>query len=101
MRSRKLDSALKTRLDIRFLSKKKFSKVIYKDKYQIVDIRWKHQYNKNHVLFATTFTPTNFQYQFAQKLNKHNKIIIMGDWHRMVRFYRMLDFAQYKVYLLK
>jgi hypothetical protein len=25
----------------------------------------------------------------------------MGDWRKMVRFYRILDFANYKVYLLK
>ncbi|MDR2369103.1 MAG: hypothetical protein LBD63_00550 [Mycoplasmataceae bacterium] len=101
MRSRKLDTILKTRLDIKFLAKEKFNKYVYKDNYQIADIRWTHQYNKNHILFVSHFTPVNFQYQYSQKLNKKAKIIIMGDWRKMVRFYRILDFANYKVYLLK
>jgi hypothetical protein len=39
MRSRKLDTILKTRLDIKFLAKEKFNKYVYKDNYQIADIR--------------------------------------------------------------
>ncbi|MDR0674996.1 MAG: rhodanese-like domain-containing protein [Mycoplasmataceae bacterium] len=101
MRSRKFDNPFKTRLDIKFLSKKKFNKYVYKDGYQIVDIRWDYQYNKNHILFSSHFTPTNFKYQYEQKLNKNSKIIIIGNWRNMVRFYRILDFANYKVYLLK
>jgi hypothetical protein len=78
MKSRKFDSPFKTHTDIKFLSKKKFNKYVYKDGYQVVDIRWTHQYNKNHILFATHFTPINFIHQYKTKLNKKAKIILIG-----------------------
>jgi hypothetical protein len=79
MINRKLDSPLRTRLNIRFVPKDKLNKIVYKDKYQIVQICWDHLYRKNHILFTTHFTPMNFRYQYQEKLNHNSKIIILGD----------------------
>ncbi|MDR0739960.1 MAG: hypothetical protein LBF00_03725 [Mycoplasmataceae bacterium] len=101
MRSRKLDSPLKTRLDIRFIAQNKINKIISRDKYQVVQICWHHVYRQNHIPFAVHFTPMNFIHQYKNKLNLDSKIVIVGNWKKMVKFYRVLDFANYNVYLLK
>ncbi|MDR3257193.1 MAG: hypothetical protein LBT17_00155 [Mycoplasmataceae bacterium] len=101
MRQRILDTSFKTKLNINFISKKKFNSILNNSNYQVVEINWDHQYRKNHILFSTHFTATNFQYQYAKKLDITKKIILFGEWRKLTRFYRILDFNSYKVYLVK
>jgi hypothetical protein len=79
MRTRALDSPLRTRLDINFISKKRFNHILGNDNYQIVEINWDHQYRKNHILFSAHFTATNFKYQYKKKLDANKKIILFGE----------------------
>jgi hypothetical protein len=34
-------------------------------------------------------------------LDANKKIILFGEWRKLTRFYRILDFDKYKVFLVK
>lgn len=101
MRSKLFDSPLITRIEPRFINKKRINKLVVDSNYQIVEINWKHEWVKNHILFATHFTPTSFRHHFEEKLNRNKKIVLFGAWRHLVAYYRILDFHNYKVYLVK
>ncbi|GHU47076.1 hypothetical protein FACS1894218_0730 [Bacilli bacterium] len=79
MRSKIFDSPLKTRIDPRFINKKQMSKLVVDSKCQVVEIIWKHQWMKNHLLFSTRFTPINFRHEYETKLNRNKKIVLFGE----------------------
>jgi hypothetical protein len=86
---------------VKFVKQTAFNDLIYDEKYQIVDICNRNVWLKNHILFTINLTPTNFQHQYETKLDLNKQIIITGNWHRNLYYYRFLKNEGYKVYLVK
>lgn len=95
------ENIFKTRTDINFVSSKKFHKIKFNPKYQVVEFLTKEQWRKKHELFSVRILPTNFKNEYQFKLDKRAKIILFGNWRKLVYFYRILKFNGYNVYLCK
>ena len=91
----------KTNFDFRFISKSKFQKIKNDFRWQIIQIIKTYDWRKNHLLYATTFTPLNFKNEYENKLDKTKKILIFGDYKKNKAYYHFLKNKKYKVYLLK
>jgi hypothetical protein len=101
IRNKFFDNILKTRLDLRFIRATELTGLIYNEAYQIVDICPHHVWMRNHILFTVNLTPTNFKYQYVNKLDRNKKILLAGDWHKNAYYYRLLNTNGYQVYLMK
>jgi hypothetical protein len=101
MRAKSLDNIITTRLSPKFINIKRFQKIIYHHQYQILEILHRHEWREKHIPLSVNLTPTNFKYQFQNKLDKKRTIIIYGEWHHMAYYYHFLTHHHYKVRLVR
>jgi hypothetical protein len=101
VRNKIFDNLFKTRLDLKVIRATELTNLIYNEAYQIVDICPHHMWMQNHILFTVNLTPTNFKYQYADKLDRKKKILLTGNWHKNAYYYRLLSANGYQVYLMK
>lgn len=95
------DTIFKTNFDFKFVAKDKFAKIKNDYGWQIIQIIKSYDWHKNHLLYATFFTPLNFKNEYENKLNKSKKILIFGDYRKLKAYYHFLKNKKYKVYLFK
>lgn len=85
----------------KFIKKKDLNKLVGTDNYQIVQIQNDRMWEEGHILFSVHIDPHNFLEEYSSKLDKNKNIVLCGEYHDMARFYRILKFNKYKVYLVK